>query len=45
MSIKDDFGSQAEVASSIGEQGKVYKVTKVVYGKFCGLTDALVGDK
>lgn len=41
----DDFGSQAEVASSIGEQGKVYKVTKVVFGKFCGLTDALVGDK
>ena len=41
----DDFGIQAEVASSIGEQEKVYKVTKVVFGKFCGLTDALVGDK
>lgn len=41
----DDFGSQVEVATSIGEQGKVYKVTKVVFGKFCGLTDALVGDK
>lgn len=41
----DDFGSQVEVAASIGEQGKVYKVTKVVFGKFCGLTDALVGDK
>lgn len=34
-----------EVAASIGEQGKVYKVTKVVFRKFCGLTDALVGDK
>lgn len=41
----DDFGSQVEVAASIGEQGKVYKVTNVVFGKFCGLTDALVGDK
>ena len=41
----DDFGSQAEVSSSIREQGRVYKVTKVVFGKFCGLTDALVGDK
>ena len=41
----DDFASQAEVASSRGEQGKVYKITKVVFGKFCGLTDALVGDK
>ena len=41
----DDLASQAEVASSRGEQGKVYKITKVVFGKFCGLTDALVGDK
>ena len=41
----DDFASQAEVASSRGEQGKVYKITKVVFSKFCGLTDALVGDK
>ena len=23
----------------------MYKVTKVVFGKFCGLTDALVGDQ
>ena len=37
--------SQAEVASSRGEQGKLYKITKVVFGKFCGLTDALVWDK
>ena len=41
----DDFASQAEVASSRGEQGKVYKITKVVFDKFCGLTDALFGDK
>ena len=40
----DDLGRQAEDASSKGEQGKMYKITKVGCGKYHGPTNAPVRD-
>lgn len=41
----DDFASQAEHAVTKVEQGKVYKITNVVCGKYRGPTDAPVRKK
>ncbi|XP_073670211.1 uncharacterized protein [Paramisgurnus dabryanus] len=41
----DDLASQAEEAASKGEQGKVYKITKVICGKYCGTKDIPITDK
>ena len=43
--LMDDLASQTEDAASKGEQGKVYKIIKVVCGKYRGTTDAPVTDK
>ena len=40
----DDLGRQAEDASSKGEQGKMYKITKVGCGKYHGPTNTPVRD-
>ena len=41
----EDLASQAEEAASRGEQGRVYKITKLVSGKYRGATDAPITDK
>ncbi|RUS68515.1 hypothetical protein EGW08_023723 [Elysia chlorotica] len=41
----DDLASQAEKAVGRGEQGKVYKITKIVAGKYCGTSNAPITDK
>ena len=41
----DDLASQAEDAASKGEQGKVYKITKVVCGKYHRPSDVPVRDR
>ena len=41
----DDLASQAEDAASRGEQGEVYKITRVICGKFRGASDVPVTDK
>ena len=43
--LMDDLASQAEDAASKGEQGKVYKITKVVCSKYHRPTDVPVRDK
>jgi len=35
----ETLANQAEVATSKGEQGKVYKITEIVCGKYRGTTD------
>lgn len=40
----DDLGRQAEDASSKGEQGKMYKITKVSCGKYHGPANTPVRD-
>ncbi|RUS90622.1 hypothetical protein EGW08_001619 [Elysia chlorotica] len=41
----DDLASQAEEAAGRGEQGKVYKITKIVAGKYRGTSNAPITDK
>nr|KAG5700914.1 hypothetical protein BaRGS_012321 [Batillaria attramentaria] len=41
----EDLASQAEEAASRGEQGRVYKITKLVSGKYRGATDTPIADK
>ena len=41
----EDLASQAEEAANRGEQGQVYKITKLVSGKYRGATDTPVMDK
>ena len=41
----EDLASQAEEAANRGEQGEVYKITKLVSGKYRGATDTPIVDK
>ena len=41
----DDIASQAEEAAAKGEQGQVYKITKIVSGKYRGNTETPIVDK
>ena len=41
----EDLASQAEEAASRGDQGQVYKITKLVSGKYPGATDTPILDK
>ena len=41
----EDLASQAEEAANRGEQGQVYKITKLVSGKYHGATNTLIVDK
>ena len=41
----DNLAREAEDAARRGEQGKVYKITRVVSGKYRGTTEASVTDK
>jgi len=41
----EDLANQGEEAASRGEQGQVYKVTKLVNGKYRGATDAPIVNK
>ena len=41
----EDLASQAEEAANRGEQGQVYKITKLVSGKYRGATDTPIMDK
>ena len=41
----NDLASQAEDAASRGKQGRVYKITKLVCGRYRGGTDAPIMDK
>jgi len=41
----EELANQAEEAANRGEQGQVYKITKIVSGKYRGATDAPIVDK
>ena len=41
----EDLANQAEEAANRGEQGQVYKITKLVSGKYRGATDTPIVDK
>ena len=41
----NDLASQTEDAANRGEQGRVYKITKLVSGRYRGSTDAPIMDK
>ena len=41
----EDLASQAEEAANREEQGQVYKITKLVSGKYRGATDTPIADK
>ena len=41
----EDVASQAEEAANRREHGQVYKITKLVSGKYRGATDMLIVDK
>ena len=41
----EELGNQAEEAASKGDQGKLYKITKVISGKFRNTTDSPIEDK
>ncbi|RUS86850.1 hypothetical protein EGW08_005387 [Elysia chlorotica] len=41
----DDLASQAEEAAGRGEQGKVYKITKIVAGKYSRTSNTPITDK
>lgn len=41
----DDLANQAEGAANKGEHGKVYKITKLVCGRYHRPTDVPVEDK
>ena len=40
-----DVPSRAEDVANRGEQGQVYKITKLISGKYRGATDTLIVDK
>ena len=41
----EDLASQAEEAAHRGEQGQVYKITKLVSGRYCRATDTPIVDR
>ena len=41
----EDLANQAEEAAIKGEQGKVYKITKIISGKYRGTTNSPIEDK
>ena len=41
----EDLGNQAEEAAAMGDQGKLYKLTKIISGKFRSTTDSPIEDK
>ena len=41
----EDLASQAEEAANRGEQGQVYKITRILSGKYRGATDTPILDK
>ena len=41
----ENLASQAEEATNRGEQGEVYKITKLISGKYCGATEMPIMDK
>ena len=45
LAYMGDLTNQAEEAASKGEQGQVYRITKLVSGKYRGATDAPIVDK
>ena len=40
----EELGNQAEEAANKGEQGKLYKITKIISGKFRNTTDSPIED-